>query len=310
MIVCIGAFDGYHRGHFRLFGQADTLARSLGTDWRPVTFEPHPRFLLGQLSARLFSRAEKFFLRKNFAIPEPVEIPFTREFADIGPEAFLEGLRERFPVKGIVVGTDFCFGRNRSGDGSFLRGYCPRHGLELRLVPQLTDGGMPVSSSRVRSHVERGEPEAACALLGYPYFVCSRVIHGRQCGRTLGFPTANIGADGTKLLPREGVYACAAWHEGRWYPAAVSVGRNPTFLENVGVSVEAYLSGFSGDLYGRPLFLTFFAFLRQIERFPDRENLIAQMERDVRVCRDVFAARKDELSVFDMPRAFDAAFFC
>lgn len=309
MIVCFGAFDGYHRGHFRLFEKSREMARALGADWLPVTFEPHPRFVLGGLTARLFSRAEKSFLRRNFGVPEPYEIPFTRELAGTEPGEFLDGLRARFPVEGVVVGADFRFGRDRSGDGDFLRGYCARRGVALRLVPQLELGGLPVSSTRARECVERGEAEEAAALLGYPYFICSRVIRGQMRGRTLGYPTANIGVPPAKLLPGEGVYACAALRAGRWYPAAVSVGRNPTFMENAGVRVEAHLSGFGGDLYGRPLFLAFLSRLRDMERFSRPGDLIDRLGIDTARAEAIFAGRRDALGVFEMARAFVEAEF-
>ena len=298
MIVCIGAFDGYHRGHFALFERARVLSRELNTDWALVTFEPHPRFVLGGLRARLFSREEKAFLRRCFAVPDPIEIPFTREFANTEPGRFLAELGARVPLDGIVVGSDFRFGRGRSGDGDFLRGYCAVHGLKLALVPQLTEGGSPVSSTRVRSCVENGDVEQAARLLGYPFFIHSQVVRGQQRGRTLGFPTANLTPGEYKLIPAEGVYAASAWADGQWRAVAVSVGRNPTFGEGLDARIEAHLLDFSGDLYGRELFLTFFQRLRPMKRFADETELVAQMGRDCEQARERFAKMGPSLDVF------------
>ncbi|MBP5211806.1 MAG: riboflavin biosynthesis protein RibF [Pyramidobacter sp.] len=298
MIVCIGAFDGYHRGHFSLFERARSLSRGMDTDWALVTFEPHPRFVLGGLKARLFSPAEKAFLRRCFGLPEPVEIPFTHEFANTEPQLFLDELRARVPLEGVVVGSDFRFGRGRTGDGDFLRGYCEARGLSVALVPQLTEGGSPVSSSRVRSCVENGDLEEAKCLLGYPFFIRSQVVTGQRRGRTLGFPTANLTPGEYKLIPAEGVYAGSAWADGGWRAAAVSVGRNPTFGGEADVRLEAHLLDFHGDLYGRELFLTLFERLRPMERFSGAAELAAQMERDCERARAIFAGARPSLGVF------------
>ena len=298
MIVCIGAFDGYHRGHFSLFDRARKLARELGTEWKPVTFEPHPRFVLGGLKARLFTPAEKAFLRANFDIPEPLEIPFTREFAAVEPGSFLDELRARLTLDGIVVGSDFRFGRGRAGDGAFLSRYCAEHQLKFSLVPQLTEADEPISSTRVRAFVENGDLEAASSLLGYPFFISSAVEHGEQRGRTLGYPTANLLPGESKLLPGEGVYAGAAWDDGRWYAAAVSVGRNPTFLASGNMRVEAHLLDFSKDLYGRQLFLTLLCRLRPMIRFASGDELAVQLAHDCEQSKEIFAGAATQIVTF------------
>lgn len=301
MIFCIGAFDGYHRGHTVLFDRARSLARAHGTEWGLVTFEPHPRFVLGSLKARLFTAAEKVFLRENFDIPAPVEIPFTREFAQTEPEQFIETLCARLSVDGIVVGSDFRFGRNREGDGEFLRRCGASRGFFVEVVPQLTDAGRPVSSTRVRACVERGEMERAAALLGYPYFICSSVVSGQRRGRLLGFPTANLAPGAEKLIPGDGVYAGAAWSGGCWVPAAVSVGSNPTFLTTKETRIEAHLCGFSGDLYGQNLFVAFLRRLRAMRRFGCAEELARQLSLDCEAAERVFCGLCPSLDVFRLP---------
>jgi len=298
MIICIGAFDGYHRGHVALFEKARSLAERMGTEWRLLTFEPHPRFVLGGLSARLFSDQEKGFLRKVCDIPVPIEIHFTKEFAGTEPGVFLDEVCDRLPVTGIVVGEEFRFGRGRSGDRTFLRQYCSQNDMRLELVPQLLYDSAPISSSRVREAVCRGELPLAAELLGYPYFMCAPVINGEKRGRTLGYPTANLSCASEKLLPDEGVYAGAAWL-GNWVPAAVSLGSNPTFFEDGKVRIEAHLLGFSGDLYGKKLFLALLRRMRPMRKFYGTDALKDQLRQDCLFVQKIFSAEKIRLSIFE-----------
>lgn len=306
MIVCIGAFDGYHRGHFSLFRQAREMAARAHTEWKIVTFSPHPRYVLGGLKARLFTLEDAAFLRRNFDIPEPLEIPFTREFASTEPRLFLDELRARLGVTGIVVGREFRFGRDRSGDGEFLARYCAERGLELALMPQLVmDDGIVVSSTRVRDMVQAGNVDQAAELLGYPWFLFSEVVGGERRGRAMGYPTANMLPDEKKLTPGEGVYAGAMWHGGRWWPAAISVGRNPTFLVQGSLRIEAHVIGFHGDLYGRRPLLAFLKRLRLMTRFSGRMSLMKQLALDCEETRRVFDASRPLLKVFHCLPPFD-----
>jgi len=299
MIVCIGAFDGYHRGHFSLFRQAREMAARSHTEWKVVTFSPHPRYVLGGLKARLFTREDTAFLRRNFGIPEPLEIPFTREFASTEPWQFLDELRTHLHVTGIVVGREFRFGRARSGDSEFLTRYCARHGLELALMPQMvTDDGVVICSTRVRDMVQAGNMEQAAELLGYPWFLFSQVVCGERRGRAMGYPTANMIPDEKKLTPGEGVYAGALWHGGCWWPAAVSVGRNPTFLVQGNLRIETHAIGFQGNLYGcRPL-LVFLKQLRLMARFGGQTELAKQLAIDCERTQRIFGASRALLDVF------------
>jgi riboflavin kinase/FMN adenylyltransferase len=299
VIICLGAFDGYHRGHLSLFEKAGEMAAELHTNWRIVTFTPHPRFVLGGLRARLFTEDEKALLRHCFGLPEPVEIPFTREFANTEPSAFLDSLAEKFRLEGIVVGLQFRFGRNRSGDSEFLTDYCRQHHIRLHLVPQqmMPDGTM-ISSTRVRDMVQAGNLEHAAALLGYPYFITAPIQHGERRGSAMGYPTANIIPDGRKLIPGEGVYAGALYHEGIWHPAAVSVGRNPTFLVQGSLRIEAHVIGFSGNLYGCSPLLVFLKKLRLITRYSGTGELVRQLALDCDQTKHIFEARPDVQMIF------------
>lgn len=300
MIVCIGAFDGYHRGHFCLFNTARELARAQKSAWTVVTFAPHPRFVLGNgLKARLFSEEEKERIRQVFSIPDPLEIPFTPQLASTEPGVFLDALDQRLGISGIVVGQAFHFGKNRSGDSDFLLRYCSSHGWQLRLVPQqIMQDGSTISSSRIRELIQGGDVTRANTLLGYPFFIISQVVTGEQRGRDLGYPTANILPGDMKLIPMEGVYAGAAWQGGRWWPAAVSVGRNPTFNVNGNLRIESHLIGFQGNLYGERLTLAFLDKLRPITRYSGRDELIEQLRVDCSRTEEIFQHSVEHLMPF------------
>ncbi len=301
MILCIGAFDGYHRGHQQLFIEAQRMAQEAQAPWSIVTFAPHPRKVLaGTLATTLFTEEEKRWIREKLGLPEPIQIPFTRELAALTPEQFLQGLDRRWNIDGIVVGSNFRFGRDKSGDGPMLVQICRKKGWELQLVPQLLSSDrIPVSSSRIRELLCGGSAEAAGQLLGYPFFFVSEVLQGDQRGRLLGFPTANFVPGPGKTLPSEGVYAGAVHHGGRWIPSAISVGRNPTFIVDGSLRVEAHMIDFQGDLYGQQLAVAFLQFLRPIVRYGGKEDLVRQLHLDRERSLQVFDSSRSILSVLE-----------
>lgn len=289
MIVCLGAFDGYHRGHLALFRAASELARAQKTAWKVVTFTPHPRLVLGGLTARLFTERETEVLRSSLEIPDPIEIPFTREFAATEPEDFLNRLKRAHDITGLVVGEAFRFGKNRRGDANFLREYCRTFGIELRLIPQQTlHEGIVISSTRVRDMIQAGIVEQATRMLSYPWFIISEVVHGTELGRSMGYPTVNMLPSAKKLIPAEGVYAGALYHHGSWYPAAISVGRNPTFLVEGDLRIEGHIIGWHGDLYGTTPLLAFFHRLRLMTRYSGKEQLTRQLAVDCAQTQTIF----------------------
>lgn len=293
MIFSIGSFDGYHRGHCQLFSAAQEMSARLGVSWQIVTFSPHPRKVLGNgLDTILFSEEEKKFIRQFLHLPEPIVIQFTLQFAAEPPEKFLADLDLKWGVDGIVVGDDFHFGKDKTGNGKTLERVCRSRGWKLALIPQLlSEGGLPISSSRIREMLDSGRVSTATDLLGYPFFMMSQVRYGQQRGRNLGFPTANFIPEKDKKLPAEGVYAGAALLEKSWIPAAISVGRNPTFLTDGILRVEVHLIQFCGDLYGKTFPVAFLERLRPIVRFAGARELCAQMKID---CGKVVQTFRDQ----------------
>lgn len=284
MIACIGAFDGFHKGHQRLFSEAQNLADRLGDNWCAVTFLPHPqRFFKGDSFKLLFSYDERSLLAKYLRVPELIELSFD-EIARMEPKEFLLFLNDGFGINGIVVGEDFRFGRDRKGNLTMLREECKAMGWHCLALPHLIIDGKPVSSSRIRELLLKGQNERAEALLGYPFMIKSRAIRGRGRGRLLGFPTANLGIPAEKMIPKRGVYCTAARVDRKWWAGALSVGLNPTFEDGRNISVEVHLPGFEGELYGHDVAIFFVERLRDEKSFPSPRALVEQVGKDVEKC--------------------------
>lgn len=272
--VAIGTFDGVHLGHQAVIDDADTV----------LTFDPHPLEVLhpAALPKLIMPFTVKRDVIAGLGVQELVVIPFDEEFAQRSAEDFIEHvLIERLGATKVSVGENFRFGAKAKGDPEMLKA---RPEFETRVVPLVEVDGETVSSTRIRALVAAGDMEGARHCLGAPFMVEGEVVKGDQRGRELGFPTANIVPDDTLAIPGHGVFA--AFADG--VPAAVNVGVRPTFESGRGVLIETYLIDREEDLYGRILRVAFVERLRGEKRFPDAEELIEQMHRDVadavRVC--------------------------
>jgi riboflavin kinase/FMN adenylyltransferase len=280
--VAVGTFDGVHLGHRRVIESAVEAARSRGLPATVVTFDPHPlQVLRPDDPPRLLTTTPvKIDRVRELAVDELVVIPFTQEFSRLDPEEFCRDvLADTLRARYVSVGENFRFGHGASGDHQLLRS-CTE--FETSVVPLLELGGEPVSSSRIRSLIEKGDVAAARELLGAPFELEGTVVEGDARGRELGIPTANVLPEPVALVPAPGIYAGAA----RGYPAAISVGVRPTFEQAGKLLVEAYLLDFEGDLYGETLRLSFLERLRDEERFESAEELVQQMRRDVERVRE------------------------
>ncbi len=286
--VSIGNFDGVHRGHARLVERLVALAAAVDGPAIALTFDPHPARLLRPEAAPtplswLERKAEMLTALGAHAV---VACPTTRTLLHLTATDFFDRIaREKLAARAMVEGPDFHFGRGRSGTADTLRALCAEAGMPLEVVAPVVVDGRPVSSSRVRRLIAAGDIEAANRLLTQPYRIRGIVGRGAARGAGLGFPTANLHEIDT-LLPREGIYAGLAHTEAESWPAALSLGPNPTFGDRA-VKVEAFLLEFEGDLYGRPIQVDFLARLRDIMRFATPAELVAQMDLDVEATRRV-----------------------
>jgi riboflavin kinase / FMN adenylyltransferase len=266
--VAIGTFDGVHLGHRAVIG----AAAGAGLRSTVVTFDPHPRAVLGggvELLATLERRLE---LLADAGVDDVLVVEFTRGLASLDPEAFAEDYLLGIGARVLVAGGDFRFGRDRAGDLDLLR----RLGIDAREVP-LVEG---VSSTRIRDLARAGDVTAAAALLGRPLEVEGVVGGGDRRGAGLGFPTANLTAPADLVVPAHGIYAGAVGE----HRAAVSIGVNPHY-GGTERRVEVFLLDFEGDLYGRRLVVELWRRLRDERAFPDEAALVAQIARDVEETR-------------------------
>jgi riboflavin kinase/FMN adenylyltransferase len=291
--VAVGNFDGVHRGHQALAAAALEEARRLGGTAAVLTFDPHPARVLqpGRAPSALMTLDQKAEVLAALGIHHLAVLEFTPEVAAQDAGEFVRGvLSGALGARVVVVGANFRFGRGRAGDAALLEGLGRTLGFAVRVVEPVLHDGEPVSSTRIREAVEQGAMERAAALLGRDYVVDGQVVKGDARGRALGFPTANVDPV-NETLPARGVYACwfrVAGEERRW-PAAVNVGQRPTF-QGQGLSVEAHLLGFSGDLYGKEARVSFVQRLREEQRFDGVEALRAQIEKDIARARAVLRA--------------------
>jgi riboflavin kinase / FMN adenylyltransferase len=274
--VAVGEFDGVHLGHREVIQGADTV----------LTFEPHPRQVVAPDAApKLLTSLEiKTDLIAGLGVRELVVIPFDRSFAAQGPQEFIDDvLVGQLGATQVSVGENFRFGAKAKGDPAMLEA---RSEFQARVVPLVEVDGETVSSTRIRALVAAGEMEGARRCLGAPFMVEGEVVTGDQRGRELGFPTANIVPDDRFAYPGHGVYA--AFADG--VPAAVNVGVRPTFESGRGVLIETYLIDREEDLYGRTLRVAFVERLRGERSYPDVQELIDQMHRDVEDAKRVCAS--------------------
>lgn len=286
--VTVGNFDGVHRGHQALVAAALRSARAQSGTAVVLTFDPHPSHVLSPHRApeALMTVEQKAEILGELGIDFLAVLPFTRELAERSPEEFARDvLQQCLGARAVIVGHNFRFGRHRAGDASRLAELGATMGFAVETVAAVVHEGAPISSTRIREALARGEIEAANALLGRPHLLDGRVRTGEGRGRTLGFPTANLELL-NEAVPGGGVYACRVRVEGETAPrpAVVNVGRRPTFGGG-DLIVEVHLLDFSGDLYGRRLRVAFESKLRDERAFPGVEALKRQIEADAAEAR-------------------------
>jgi riboflavin kinase/FMN adenylyltransferase len=284
--LTVGSFDGVHLGHVDVIRRTVAAAVADGSQPALMTFEPHPRCVLDPANCpqSVTTLQEKLALVESLGIEHAIVITFDRALAALSPQDFIDrlrapalpGLAPAMDVRRWVVGFDFAFGRERRGGAEWLRA----HGHAVDVVPPFTLNGKDLHSSDVRRLVTIGEMEEVTRLLGREYSMAGPVEAGDKVGRRLGFPTANIGIEPNKLVPAVGAYAGRAIAPEGKFIAALSVGYRPTF-GGTQLRVEAFLLDFEGDLYQQRLELKFVRYLHPDIKFPNTDELVEQLRRDV-----------------------------
>ena len=281
-VVAFGMFDGVHEGHARLMRTANELAALHDLTSVVYTFSSHPMatFAPDRVPPQLETRSEKVRTIAQLGVDVAVLRPFDRAYAALSPEEFVRSFAEALHPRHVVIGFNYSFGCKGAGKAEDMIRLGKAFGFETHVVPEVQIDGLPVSSTRIRAAVGEGDMEEAEKLLGRPYALCGVVEHGKQLGRRLDFPTANLRWDRSKALPPKGVYAALAFVRGTWYMAAVNIGEHPT-APGGRMTVEANLIGYEGgEFYGCHMRLLLCRRLRAEKKFDSLEALREEVMRN------------------------------
>jgi riboflavin kinase/FMN adenylyltransferase len=296
-VLTIGNYDGMHIGHQKILTMVTKRAMEIRGTSMLMTFDPHPMKVLSpeRNIKLLITPREKERLIKSMGIDVLLYVNFTKEFSRVLPEDFIENiLVEKIKVKEIIVGTNYAFGRNKKGTVDLLRRRGEKYGFSVRAVRNAEVHGQVVSSSSIRSLLQRGAVSEVSKFLGRVYSIEGTVIKGKGRGqKILHVPTANITTP-VEIAPREGVYAVKVRLEDTVYDGVANIGKNPTF-GNSHVSYEVHLLDFSGDILGKNIKIYFIDRLRGERTFPNVTSLENQIKDDIKLTREILGAKRGGL---------------
>lgn len=299
LVLTIGNFDGIHIGHQKIMKKVVGEAKAHRGTSMAMSFEPHPVKVISPESnlTLLTPTLEKARIMGLMGIEKLLLINFSREFASLGPDEFIEKvLLEKLRPRVVIVGHNYAFGKAKRGTTALLRRRGVKYGFRLIVVRNAKLGGHVVSSSRTRLLLEKGRVAEAARLLGRAYMIEGEVVRGAGRGaRLLGFPTANIETP-HELIPREGVYAVKVRMNGKPYKGVLNIGMNPTF-GNSKLTCETYIMDFSGDLLGSEIRVYFIERIRSEEKFPSPQALKEAIEKDVKEAERVFSRVGDRVKI-------------
>jgi len=287
-IYALGFFDGVHLGHLALLKACRRLADEAGCKAAAVTFSSHPDTLvLGKTPMLINTIEDRVQLLKDSGMDDVVVLPFDKKMQTLRWQDFLTFLRAQYHAAGLVCGHDFRFGNRGEGNADLLAAYCKENDMSFAVVPEQKLSGITVSSTHIRSLLEKGELAEAGKFLGHPHILSGEVVSGRKLGRTLGIPTANLSIPEDVVQLPFGVYACKAAADGQTYLAVTNIGNRPT-VGGHRITVEPWLLDFDGDLYGKNLTLSFYAFLRCEQKFPSLDALKEEISKNAAQTRKFF----------------------
>lgn len=286
-VYALGFFDGVHLGHQALLQACHTLSQTLGATPGVVTFDGHPQTLTqGAPPVLINAGQDRYRLLEEQGAQRIVCLPFDDGLMHMPWQAFFRMLTEEYAAAGLVCGEDFRFGYRGEGTAEKLSQACREAGIACRVIPEQTCRGIRVSSTHIRQLLEQGKMEEACCFLGHPHVLTAQVVPGKQLGRTLGVPTANLQLPPGVVCPGRGVYACKAKADGQTYLALTNVGTRPT-VSGDGITLEVWLLDFAGDLYGKEITVEFYAFLRPEQKFSSLAELQAEILKNAQQTRKI-----------------------
>jgi len=292
-VVTIGNFDGVHRGHQRILSSVVTRSRERGRPGIAITFDPHPlKVLHPELAPKMIQTlTQREEMLEQLGIDALLVIPFTRDFSLTEPEDFIRDfLGRKLAVSEVLLGSHFAFGRGKRGNLELLRALGPSAGFTAESVGEVFFEDAPISSTRIREAILRGEIGSANAMLGRPHAMDGVVARGDRMGRKIGYPTINLRPE-NELAPADGVYFSRVYFKsfGREFVCVTNIGRRPTVYESYETTIESYVLDFSSDVYGEKVRLFFHDRVRDEITFPSMMDLTAQIARDIEATRAYFS---------------------
>ncbi|AUD00653.1 bifunctional riboflavin kinase/FAD synthetase [Spirosoma pollinicola] len=290
-VVTSGTFDGVHRGHQTILSRLTEVAQASGGESVLITYWPHPRTVVSNDSQNLkllTTLEEKIELLDQAGVDYLVVIPFTRSFSELTSEEYIQQiLIDKIGTKKLVIGYDHRFGRDREGGFDYIQAHQNEYGFEVEEIPRQDVEAVGVSSSKIRAALNEGNIHTANRFLGRPYSLTGTIVKGRQLGRTIGFPTANMQVDDpAKLIPANGVYAVDVNYAGQTFGGMLNIGFRPT-VAGTHQTIETYIFDFDKDIYGEHMTLRFREFLRPEKKFEGLPALVAQLKLDEESARAV-----------------------
>lgn len=284
--VTIGNFDGIHLGHQELVKTVLEYSKIYSLKSVVFSFEPHPVEFFGKKGEfkTMFSVEEKKFVIENLGVNILIQYPFNTEFADLSPEEFMDLLIEKTNCKVLVVGENYCFGKDRVGNIDTLKRLGKVKNIKVIGIPRVKIHNVRVSSTRIRGLINCGDMEDVTVLLNKPYFAMGEIVHGDERGRRMNFPTINLEPPLKKLLPPDGVYFSRVYIDGKLYDSMSNIGVNPTFNGDAR-KIETHIFDFDEDVYGKKAIVCFFKRIRSEKKFEGMNELIEQLNEDKSCCR-------------------------
>ena len=292
--VALGNFDGVHLGHQTLIKEMVKKARLEKGISVVFTFHPHPLTVLGQKNNFLLLNTpeEKEKLIEKLGVDYFIPFPFNKNVAEMTPEAFVTDiLIKRLRAKSIFVGYNFTFGRKAMGDVNLLKAICARFECSVNIIPEVKHDHIHISSTNIRDYLLHGNIAMANLFLGYPFFLTGKVIPGRQLGRKLGFPTANIQVAPGLVIPDHGVYVVQVKVGSQLFGGVANIGRRPTIGADLPQSVEVHLLDQELDLYDQHLQVYFLERLRCEKKFSDLTELTTQVMSDIAAAKHFLSTK-------------------
>ena len=294
-VIALGFFDGVHLGHAALLRLTRRRADEMGIPAAVLTFDTHPDTLVYHQPVPLINTLEdrKYLMEEKFSMDEVILAHFDRAMMEMPWEAFVEDyLLGELGAKHVVCGHDFSFGYRGQGTPDKLRRLCAQRGVGVNVVDKVSLGGITVSSTHIRQLIRQGDMEAAAQMLGHRHFLSGEVLHGKELGRRLGFPTANLALPEGLIAPAYGVYATlVTLPDGSAHPAVTNVGVRPTVHDQLGRLVEAWILDCTAELYGEKIRVEFFTRLRGEKKFDSLEALREEVLRNAAETRAFFQNR-------------------